>query len=37
MLPTIQGFVEDAMYVSQVGIPMSTEEMLIISEYVPGA
>ena len=31
MLPTMQGLVEDAIYVSQGGIPMSTEEMLSIS------
>ena len=32
MLPTIQVFVEDAMYVFQGGIPMSTEGILHISE-----
>ena len=30
MLPTMQVLVEDAMYVSQGGIPMSTEGMLHI-------
>ena len=37
MLPTMQGLVEDAMYVSQGKIPMSTEWMLVISGSVPGA
>ena len=32
MLPTIQVFVEDAMYVFQGGIPMSTEGILHIGE-----
>ena len=31
MLTTMQGLVEDAMYVSQAMIPMSTEGMLRIS------
>ena len=33
----MQGLLEDAMYVSQGGIPMSTEGMLVISGSVPGA
>ena len=36
MLPTMQGLVEDVMYVSQGGIPMSTEEVMFISGSVPG-
>ena len=35
--PTIQGLVEDAMYFSQGGIPMSTEAMLVISGSMHGA
>ena len=34
MLPTIQGFVEDEMYISKGNIPMSTEGILIVSGYV---
>ena len=37
MLPTLQGLVEDAMYVSQGGISMTTEGMLITIGYVPVA
>ena len=37
MMPTMQGLVEDVMYVSQGGIPMSTEEILVISGSVTGA
>ena len=37
MLPTMQGLVEDVMYVSQGMIPMSTEEILVVSGSVPGA
>ena len=37
MLTTMQGLVEDAMYVSQGEIPTSTEGMLLISGSVPGA
>ena len=33
--PNMQRLVEDAMYVSQGGIHMSTEGMLVISLYVP--
>ena len=37
MLPTMQGLVDDAMYVYQGGITMSTEGMLVISGSMPGA
>ena len=37
ILPTMQGLVEDAMYVYQGWIPMSTEGILVISGSVPGA
>ena len=37
MLPTMQGLVEDAMYVFHGGLPMSTEGMLVISGSVSGA
>ena len=37
MLPTMQVLVEYVMYVSQSGIPMSTEGILVISGSVPGA
>ena len=33
----MQGLVEDVMYVSHGKIPMSSEEMLVISVSVPGA
>ena len=36
MCPTMQGLVEDAIYVSQGKIPMPTEGMLVTSGYVPG-
>ena len=35
--PNMQVLVEDAIYVSQVEIPMSTEGMIVISGSVPGA
>ena len=34
---TMQGLVEDDIYVSHVGIPISTEGMLVISGSVHGA
>ena len=34
MLPNMKGLVEDAMYVSQGKIPISTEGMLVISGSV---
>ena len=37
MLSTMQGLVEDAMYVSQGGIPISTEGILVISGSMPVA
>ena len=37
MFPTTQGLVEDAMYVYQGGIPISTEGMMVISGSVPDA
>ena len=37
MMQTMQGLVEYVMYVSQGGIPMSTEGMLVISRSVPDA
>ena len=37
MLKTIQGLMEGAMYVSQGKIPMSTEGIMVISEFVPGS
>ena len=37
MLKTMQGLVEDTMYVSQGGIPISTKGMLVISGSVTGA
>ena len=35
ILKTMQVLVEDVMYVSQGGIPISTEGMLVISGSVP--
>ena len=37
LCPTMQGLAEDAIYVSQGGLPMSAEGMLVISRSVPGA
>ena len=37
MLTTMQVLVEDAMYVSQGTIPISTEGILVISGSLPGA
>ena len=37
MLPTMQGLVEDDIYVFQGGIPMSTEGVMVISESMLGA